>query len=287
MEFAMKTVQFFKMSACGNDFILIDNRQNTIDDDQASDFVQKACQRRIALGADGVIFLRNSHDTQSGVADFSMGFFNADGREVEMCGNGARCLARFAFLNGVCPERMTFETKAGLIEAEVTGSQVKLKMDYRLTPSPQFPLMVNGEENHVFFLKAGVPHAVYLVDDVEQADVIGVGRATRYHAHFQPQGTNANFVQVTGPQQIAIRTYERGVEDETLACGTGSIASTVICASLGKVVSPVSVVTRSGCILKVYYGERAGSEFDDIYLQGEARVVAEGNLWLDELSIEK
>ena len=178
-----------------------------------------------------------------------------------MCGNGARCLARFACLNGVCPERMTFETKAGLIEAEVTGSQVKLKMDYRLTPSPQFPLMVNGEAKQVFFLKAGVPHAVYLVEDVEQADVIGIGRATRYHAHFQPHGTNANFVQVTGPQEIAIRTYERGVEDETLACGTGSIASTVICASLGKVVSPVSVVTRSGCVLKVYYEEKRQVNF--------------------------
>ena len=277
----MKTIRFFKMSACGNDFILIDNRQNQIDDNRASDFVHRACQRRIALGADGVIFLRNSQ-----VADFGMVFFNADGREVEMCGNGARCLARFACLNGVCSERMTFETKAGLIEAEVSGPQVKLKMDYCLTPSPQFPLLVNGDTKQVFFLKAGVPHAVYLVEDVEQADVIGIGRATRYHDHFQPQGTNANFVQITGPQEIAIRTYERGVEDETLACGTGSIASSIVCASLGRVTSPVSVVTRSGCILKVYYGERANGEFDDIYLQGEARVVAEGNLWLEELSIE-
>ena len=333
MKFAEKTVRFFKMSGCGNDFILIDNRQNLIDDDRASDFVQKVCQRRIALGADGVIFLRNSHDIRPGGApgraDFSMGFFNADGGEVEMCGNGARCLARFAYLNGVCPQRMTFETKAGLIEAEVTGSQVKLKMDYRLIPSPQFPLMVNGEQRQVFFLKAGVPHAVYLVEDVEQADVIEAGRATRYHEYFQPQGTNANFVQVTGPQEIAVRTYERGVEDETLACGTGCIASSIVCASLGRVVSPVSVVTRSGCVLKVYYerkksgvgsqepgareggkagaGERkesgvrsqepgiktqnmecnSAAEFSDIYLQGEARVVAEGNLWLEELSIEK
>ncbi|MEW5801335.1 MAG: diaminopimelate epimerase [bacterium] len=277
----MKTVRFFKMSACGNDFILIDNRRNLVDESQAFDFVQKVCRRRIALGADGVIFLRSSQ-----VADFGMGFFNADGGEVEMCGNGARCLARFAFLNGVCPERMSFETKAGLIEAEVTGQQVKLKMDYRLSPLPQFPLLVNGEEKQVFFLKAGVPHAVYLVEDVEQADVIGVGRATRYHEHFQPDGTNANFVQVTGPQKIAIRTYERGVEDETLACGTGSIASCIICASLGRVVSPVSVVTRSGCVLKIYY-EKEANGFGGIYLQGEARVVAEGNAWLEELSIGK
>ncbi|MEW6377970.1 MAG: diaminopimelate epimerase [bacterium] len=276
-----KTLRFFKMSACGNDFILIDNRQNLLDNAGASEFVQKVCRRRIALGADGVIFLRPSQ-----AADFGMGFFNADGREVEMCGNGARCLARFAYLNGVCPARMTFETQAGMIEAEVDGPQVKLKMDYVLNPAPPFPLRVNGEDRQVFFLKAGVPHAVYLVEDLEQEDVIGVGRATRYHAHFQPQGTNANFIQVIGPREIAIRTYERGVEDETLACGTGSIASSIICASLGKVASPVSVVTRSGCVLKVYYKQTAG-EFGNIYLQGEARVIAEGNLWLEELSIEQ
>ncbi|MCL6584044.1 MAG: diaminopimelate epimerase [bacterium] len=277
-----KRLPFFKMSACGNDFILIDNRQNLLDKAKASEFVQQVCRRRIAVGADGVIFLR-----QSQVADFGMVFFNADGREVEMCGNGARCLARFAYLNDVCTSRMTFETQAGLIEAEVDGQKVKLKMDYLLSPKPPFPLMVNGKEREVFFLKVGVPHAVYLVEDLEQVDVIGLGRATRYHPHFQPQGTNANFVQVLGPHKIAARTYERGVEDETLACGTGSVASSIICAHLGLVVSPVSVVTRSGCVLKVYYKEKSAGEFGDIYLQGEARVVAEGNLWLDELRIEE
>lgn len=279
----MRRIRFFKLSACGNDFVILDNRQKTLDDNEASEFVRKVCQRRISLGADGVIFLGESQ-----TADFAMRFFNADGGEVEMCGNGARCLARFACLNGICSNQMTFETKAGLVKAEVIDHQVKLKMDYHLVPSPSFLLAVNGFAKLVFFLTAGVPHVIYLLEnreDLEKVDVVGLGRKIRFHDHFQPEGTNANFVKVADPHKIIIRTYERGVEDETLACGTGSIASSIICAYQDKVISPVSVVTRSGCVLKVYY-ERKGKGFGEIYLQGEARVIAEGNLWPEELSLE-
>lgn len=275
----MDRIRFYKMSACGNDFVLVDNRKRVVPDYQLSEFVQKVCQRRIALGADGVIFL-----VESSLADFRMQFFNADGQEVEMCGNGARCLARFAYLIGVCPNQMTFETRAGLVEADVIYHQVKLKVDYAITSPPAISINIDGVERSAYFLTAGVPHVVYLVEDIDQVDVVGLGQKTRYHEQFKPKGTNANFVALQGPQKIAVRTYERGVEDETLACGTGSIASSIVCAFLGKVVSPVSVITRSGCVLKVYF--ESGEVFRDIYLQGEARVVAEGLIWLEELNIK-
>ena len=276
----MRKLHFYKMSACGNDFVVVDNRQRILEDTQVSDFVQKVCRRRISLGADGVIFLEESQ-----TADFSMGFFNADGREVEMCGNGARCLARFAYLNGLCPNHMVFETQAGLIQAEVISDQVKLKLDYRITPLPSFLLHIDGSERPIFYLTVGVPHVVNVVEDIEKVDVIGLGQKIRFHDRFQPKGTNANFVKVIDSRKILIRTYERGVEDETLACGTGSIASSIVCALLDKVTSPVSVVTRSGSILKVYYQKVEKDIFQEIYLQGEARVVAEGNLWLEEIDI--
>ncbi len=279
----MKRIRFFKMSACGNDFIILDNRKKLFAGNQVSEFVQRICQRRISLGADGVIFLDESQ-----TADFCMRFYNADGGEVEMCGNGARCLARFAYLNEVCSNKMAFETKAGLVEADVIDHQVKLKMDYCLAPSPSLPLKVDGSERSVFFLIAGVPHVVCLLEsseDLETADVVGLGRKIRFHDYFQPEGTNANFVKVAGPRKIIIRTYERGVEDETLACGTGSIASSIICAYQGKVVSPVSVVTKSDCVLKVYF-QKTEKGFEEIYFQGEARVIATGNLWPEELSLD-
>ncbi len=274
-----KKVSFFKMSACGNDFVVIDNRQNTIEANQCSKFVQKVCQRRISLGADGVIFLHESNK-----ADFQMRFFNADGQEVEMCGNGARCLARFAYLNRISSHKMIFKTRAGLIEAEVMDHQVKLKMDYRLTPSAPFSLDLNGAKETLSFLTAGVPHVVLMVEDLERVNVVTRGREIRFHPHFQPNGTNANFASIENPHRINLRTYERGVEDETLACGTGAIATSIICAHQGKVASPVLVKTRSGCNLKIYFEKREDT-FENIFLQGEARVVAEGCLWEKELSI--
>ncbi len=199
-----------------------------------------------------------------------------------MCGNGGRCAARFAVLTGIAPAEMSFETLAGIIKAEVKGRRVKLLMagigDLRLDQT--IPLEDATLLGH--FLRVGVPHVAVPVADLEAVPVTAWGRAVRFHDLFAPAGTNVNFIQVEGPQSLRIRTYERGVEDETLACGTGAVASALIAARLGQVVSPVTVHTRGGEALTIYFTPQ-GETFTEVYLEGNALVVYQGELWVDEL----
>ncbi len=274
----MDNVDFFKMSGSGNDFIIVDNRRGIIDGDNVSDLVRKICRRKMSVGADGFILVEESDNT-----DFQWRFFNADGSEAEMCGNGGRCAARFAYLKGIAGREMAFETMAGLIRAEIMDDRVKLEMGIPKNISLDHTLYIEGERHVVSFVNTGVPHVVEFVGDIDRCEVVELGRRVRHHEQYKPSGTNANFVSVNDRSNMVIRTYERGVEDETLACGTGAIASAVIAARKGMVSSPVSVKTRGGEVLAVHFKD-LGERFKEVSLEGDARVIYEGRLWKDALN---
>ena len=266
-------IEFFKMSGSGNDFILIDNRDGSLDVGEVADFVRKVCRRRVSVGADGLFLIEKSDKV-----DFKWRFYNADGSQAEMCGNGGRCAARFAFLKGIAGERMSFETGAGIIDAEVKGDVAKIRLTDPHSLVLDEPLRIGNREYFVHSLNTGVPHVVHFLHDLGGFDVVGVGRAIRRHDRYQPAGTNANFAAVEDDHTLAVRTYERGVEDETLACGTGSVAAALIAARKGLVSSPVDVRVRSGELLRIYFA-LTDKGFEKVYLEGKAKVVYQGTLW--------
>jgi diaminopimelate epimerase len=270
-------IPFFKMHGGGNDFVLIDHRERFIPEAEQPRFAQQVCHRQLGAGADGLILIEDCP-----TADFRWRFYNADGSEPEMCGNGGRCAARFAAMNDIAPTELSFETLAGIIAAEVKGRRVKLHMTGIEDMSLEQTIPLEGETLVGHFIKVGVPHVAVPVADLEAAPITQWGRAVRFHAMFAPAGTNVNFIQVEGPQDLRIRTYERGVEDETLACGTGSVAAALLCARLGQVQSPVTVHTRGGEALIIYFTLR-GEAFSQVFLEGDALVVYRGELWVDEL----
>ena len=269
----MAKIPFSKMTGCGNDFIIIDNRRKILNVDKLGDFVQKVCAHKLSAGADGVVLIEPSRKV-----NFKWRFFNSDGSVGEMCGNAARCVARFAVLKGIAPPKMAFETLAGIIEAEVAKRQIKVLMAQPTGLKLEINVPIDGESHQMHFINTGVPHAIEFVDKASSVAVKDLGKKIRFHAQFQPAGTNANFVQVVDRKHIKVRTYERGVEDETLACGTGAVASALIAAKKGFVDSPVEVQTSGGEILKIYF-QAKGDGFDRVFLEGDARVVYEGELW--------
>lgn len=261
------------MSGSGNDFILIDNRQRILDVDPLADFVRRVCTRKVSVGADGLILIEPSNRV-----NFRWRFFNADGSEPEMCGNGGRCAARFAVLKGIAPPRLSFETLAGVIEAEVEGRRVKLQMVRPSGMELNLKVRVDEEEHRLHFINPGVPHAVEIVEEVRRVAVVDLGRKIRFHPRFRPAGTNANFVQPIDRRHLKVRTYERGVEDETLACGTGAVASALIAAAKELADSPVAVETTGGEVLNIYFQKEAEG-FEHVFLEGDTRVIYEGDLW--------
>ena len=277
-------IPFYKMTGSGNDFILIDNRESIVDADRCVELVKSACLRKFSVGADGLILIE-----KDGKVDFRWRFFNADGSEAEMCGNGGRCAARFAYLKGIVKKpQISFRTIAGIIRAEVKDTKVKLEMTPPESLETDFDLHLPGRVVRCNFVNTGVPHTVILLDNVNELkkyNVFEVGRTIRYHKRFQPAGTNVNFVVATGPHSMSIRTYERGVEDETLACGTGSIAGAIIGTYKGLVEPPVEMKTQSGETLTIYF-DRNDSSFCNVFLEGDALVVYDGNLW-DETIVRK
>ena len=270
-------IHFYKMHGGGNDFVLIDHRAGFIPEAEQPALARRLCHRQLGVGADGLILIEASR-----AANFRWRFYNADGSEPEMCGNGGRCAARFAVLLGIAPETLSFETLSGVIHAEVRGRRVKLALtgvgDFQLNQT--IPLEEANVTGH--FVRVGVPHLVVPVDDLEAAPVTEWGRLLRFHQMFQPAGANVSFVRFTGPENLSIRTYERGVEDETLACGTGSVAAALVGACLGRLTSPVAVLTRGGEILTVFFRPQSGA-CSEVYLEGDALVVYQGELWLEEL----
>jgi len=271
----MTPISFTKMSGSGNDFIVIDNRQQILPDIEMARFAQRICCRRLSAGADGLILLEPSERV-----DFKWNFFNSDGSVAEMCGNGARCVARFANLNGIADTGMEFETIAGTIQAQVLGERVKIKMTDPYDPVVDATLKVDGRTTSYCSINTGVPHVVMVVPDIEDVDVVGVGRAIRRHPHFSPAGTNVNFMAPLPDGVWAVRTYERGVEDETLACGTGNVAAALALAMQKGTASPVTLKTRSGGLLKVYFSAE-GNRFHEVFLEGDARIIYHGQLMPD------
>lgn len=255
-------ITFTKMSGSGNDFILIDNRDKEIMYDK--NFIEKICKRSLSVGADGIIFIEDSE-----VADFKWAFFNSDGSVAEMCGNGSRCAARFAYLNNVAGKQMKFETLAGIIEAEVKeGVNVKVQLTQPFDEKLNFH--IDGYK--LSYINTGVPHAVIETDNIESVDIVKSGAFLRYHDYFKPAGTNVDFYEVVDDSTVKMRTYERGVEAETLACGTGAAAVSIIASKNNKFKSPITVITRSGLKLKIYL------ENKKVYLEGEARIIYTGKL---------
>lgn len=272
-------IAFTKMSGTGNDFIIVDNRAGLIPGAAASEFARRVCRRKFSAGADGLILIENSHQ-----ADFQWQFYNADGSVAEMCGNGARCAARFAYAKKIAPASMRFLTLAGIIEATIIGDAVKVKLTEPTNLQLGQELDTAGTVRTVHFVNTGVPHVVCFVADIAATDVVALGRPIRQHVRYQPAGTNVNFVGISG-NGLMVRTYERGVEDETMACGTGAVASAAIGALLGHVSSPVPVTTSGGEQLVIHFEvEPPRGTIREVYLEGPANFIYDGQMHHEALS---
>jgi diaminopimelate epimerase len=272
MQIAHFPIPFVKMSGTGNDFIIIDHRQPLITGEAMAEFASLVCRRKFSAGADGLILIEDSDQ-----ADFKWRFLNSKGSLAEMCGNGARCAARFAYMHGIAPARMHFKTLAGIIEARVSDIDVSVKMTEPGDLQLHREIMVDDEPVLLHSVDTGVPHAVVFVDNIEQVDVCARGSRIRHHEAFMPAGINVNFVQEQDGA-FKVRTYERGVEDETLACGTGAVACALIAALLDQTASPVEIITSGGDRLAIIFDVKNGMPADNVFLKGPAHVVYKGEL---------
>lgn len=263
----MRKMQFTKMVATGNDFIVIDARDKG-GYFQENSLARFLCERKTGVGADGVLVLEKSRK-----ADFRMRIFNADGSVAEMCGNGLRCAV---LSSGIKKKLIRIETMAGIYEASIAGKNiVKIKMEDPKDLKIDFPIKVNSRSIKVNYIDMGVPHTVIFAQGLDEIDVERVGPSIRYHEKFKPRGTNVDFVEFMDEENIKMRTYERGIEGETLACGTGAVAAAVI-TRLKAQDSRLKVnVHARGGVLKVYFKKMDG-KIKDIYLEGEAREVFKG-----------
>lgn len=260
-------LHFSKYSGCGNDFILVDNRNNNLADILNPKQISQMCQRRTSIGADGLIFLE-----QSNSANFRMRIFNSDGSEAEMCGNGVRCLARFVKDLGLAQDCFTLQSMHQMMNI----SFVKELISVSVPPAKEMQLHLTLNIDHrnwiLHHIDTGVPHVVHFVDDIENDAYLIIAPKIRFHSLF-PKGTNVNFAKINPNGSIQIRTYERGVEQETLACGTGSIATALIAKELYHLEGPIILNTRSGDSLRI--------DFDEgITMTGPAVKVFEGSCQL-------
>jgi diaminopimelate epimerase len=262
----IKEIKFTKMVASGNDFVVVKEADLLLKSSNLRKLSSELCDRKFGVGADGLLLIGKSRK-----ADIRMRIFNADGSEAEMCGNGARCAALFASRS----KKISIETMAGIINAEVGRDTVKINLTGPKGLKLGIPIKVNGRLLRVNFINTGVPHAIIFVSGIEGIDVDNLGREVRYYHSFAPRGTNVNFVEALDKDTVRIRTYERGVEGETLACGTGSTASALIFALKNNIDGPVKVITQSKEVLKVYFSKEK-SKFKDVWLEGRAKIVYKG-----------
>ena len=266
-------LRFIKMNGAGNDFVMLDNRAGSLH--LSPQQIVRMCDRHRGVGADGVLVLEEAANG----ADFRMRYYNADGGEAEMCGNGARCFARFAQKTAGAKSNVSFETPAGVISAKVDGELVCLQMSDPTDLRLKVEIVTEDQNLCGHFINSGVPHVVVPVASIEDVDVRKTGSAVRHHKLFSPKGANANFLEKKGRRRIAIRTYERGVEDETLACGTGVVASALIFATTENVDGPIGVRVRGGSELTVGF-KKKGDQFTNVTLTGPAEFVFEGTIEL-------
>lgn len=271
----MSGTAFTKMNGSGNDFVIIDNRNGQVTTDDQLEWALQLCRRKFSVGADGILFIESSDKV-----DFKWQFYNADGSRADMCGNAARCVARFAYLNQIAPQKMAFETGAGLIRAEVLGERVKVRMVDPTDLTTNLVLDIGDSQWNGYFTNTGVPHYVIETDDIESVLVDELAPKIRYHDQFAPDGTNVNFIAVNNEDTIVLRTYERGVEAETFACGTGAVAAAIVANWLHKLASPIDVVTRGGGILTIHFEEKEGT-YSTVDMEGDARIVCHGRLQPD------
>ncbi len=275
-------VPFSKLSGCGNDFILIDNRDQKLSAAPITMFKQ-LCHRQNGIGADGIIWLEH---TQQNTA--SIRLFNSDGSEAESCGNAFRCL--LTYLRGQNPQQAayTVQTPFTTIRGAWENSLIRLEFPDPTDIQWNLSLQVEGQTFFCHYLNTSVPHVVVFVDSLDTTDVAQLGRALRHHPHFAHQGTNVNFASITHtglPAQISYRTYERGVEAETLACGTGAIAVALTSSYLYNLTSPLALTTRSGETLHVGFSAASTTtQFHHVFLTGPAELVYEGNIELGKVS---
>lgn len=262
--------QFSKYSGCGNDFIVIDNRSGNFPV-SCRQYIRFLCHRRVGIGADGVLLLESS--TQ---AEFRMRIFNSDSSEAKMCGNGIRCLMKFIARLHPDITAATIETAAGLMAASIKRGAVQIAM-----PEPGKMETVLLEGSRCYHLDTGVPHLVCFTEDLEGVDLAEIGPKLRHHPQFSPAGANVNFASIT-PQGIRYRTYERGVEEETLACGTGAVAVALVASQINGTPSPVAVITSLGQKIEISF--QKGEKIDQVKMVGPADHIFDGILPEKELS---
>ncbi len=276
------SIPFWKMTGSGNDFVVIDNRQGIVPDTGRGAFARAVCRRRAAVGADGMLFIEDASPRDQQHVDFAWRYFNADGSEGAFCGNGAMCGARFAVLHHIAPSRCCFQTPAGIVYATVDQDKplVHLSLEPPGPVQPPRELDIDGQSHALIPILAGVPHAVLLAqEDTFGPDFPAFGRAIRHHDVFAPEGTNVDLVQVRDRHTLRMRTYERGVEAETLACGSGAIASAIVATARGLAAPPIAVITSGGPSLDVDFTWNASTlQATDLSLSGEARLVATGDI---------
>ena len=255
-------IKFFKYQGAGNDFILIDDRKRTFPQNQET--IELLCNRHFGIGSDGLILLQD--DTNS---DFRMVYFNSDGRESSMCGNGGRCIARFAHDLGLAENKVSFTAVDGFHEANIRKDAIRLKMVN--------VAKVEIFENHLF-LNTGSPHHIEFIENVSEINVKNYGRKIRYEAPYFEEGSNVSFVELTTNGSLKIRTYERGVEDETLACGTGITAAAIAAFESGKIKkNKIEVMAMGGNLLVEFERNHSGG-YENIWLTGPAEKVFEGEI---------
>ena len=262
-------LNFTKMNGAGNDFVMIDHRDGSLA--LSSKQIEKLCDRHRGIGADGLLAVESGETTA-----YRMRYYNADGHEAEMCGNGARCFTRYvAQLLNQKSGSVSFQTEAGILEGELLGDHVRLMMSDPHSVQLGQSMYLSGQDYEIHSINTGVPHAVIFVKNIEVAPVVHIGRELRHHPRFAPAGTNVNFVQILDSSSLAIRTYERGVEDETLACGTGIVAAALVHHLTSKVSGPISVLARGGDRLEVNFDP---SFMKKVTLTGPADFVFEGSI---------
>lgn len=261
-------IAFTKIEGAGNDFILIDNREGAIPYLKKG-IKRELCLRKKGVGANGILLLEKDNDFP-----FMMRYFNADGSEAEMCGNGARCVALYAFSKGTVSRKFSFRSKSGIHSVEILkGNRVKVEL-----PTCDFKknmgLKIEGKQFDCFFLTVGVPHVVIFMKNIEKIDVLRTGRKIRNLKIFGTHGTNVNFVRYEGKNRLTIRTYERGVEGETLSCGTGVAAASAIAYRKKMISLPLYVKTASGETITVSFNQTKGKLIP--YLLARAHIVFSG-----------
>lgn len=273
----MEKFAFHKYSGHGNDFVIVDNWDGQVPEKDLAKIAKLMCRPKFGIGADGAVFIVAGPDE----VDFAWRFFNADGSEADMCGNASRCTAHLAATLGIAPDEMSFKTKAGVVEAVVRDRLVKVQMPKVGRPEGAALVEAEGVSLTYHRLNSGVPHAVAWVEDLDNLNVFKVGRAVRRHPAFAPDGTNVNFVKILGPDRLAIRTYERGVEDETLACGTGATTAALLAAAQGLVTAAsITCQTQGGDDLVISL-EGPLEAPEKVYLEGKVRYLFSGQVEAD------